>query len=641
MKVVVAHNFYQQAGGEDQVYHAEVALLRECGHDVVPFEVHNDAVAGMGKLGLAKATVWNGEIAGRLGEVVRRERADVVHFHNTFPLISPAGYYAARRAGAAVVQTLHNFRLMCPVALFYRDGRPCEDCLGKPVAWPGVVHACYRGSRATTAVTAAAVAAHRAAGTFQNAVDAYVCLTGFARDQFVAGGLPPAKLHVKPNFVHPDPGVRGGGDGSAVFVGRLSEEKGVLPLLAAWAHLERAADDHRRPARWPTASRPRRPRTRPSGRSAGSRWNRSTTRSAGRACWCCRRCATRRSAAWRPRRSPSARRWSRPGTGRWPTWSGRTAASVPLFTPGDPAALAAAVLGPAGPAPGRAGRVAAGGAGRVRRQVHRRRPTTRADGDLRGAATGRPRSQEPPAAAALAARGPRCTPRCMTTSWDDGHPLDHRLAELLTRPRADRHVLRPAPDPERDHGRAGRAGLADAGFEVGAHTLNHVFLDGADDATAEREIAGSRRWVQDVTGAGVPDVLPARREVRRPGAAADPRRRLRRPPHGRADVGRSPRHAGGLAVLPTTVQAHPHGRGAYLRNAAQAAVGGQPAGVRAGRGTDRLGGAASAQVDRVGRAAASFHLWGHVGRSSGTASGTPWTGPSPPWGGTPAAAFPA
>ncbi len=238
MKVVVAHNFYQQPGGEDQVYRAEVDLLREHGHAVVPFEVHNDAVAGMGKLALARATVWNGSIAARIGDVVRREGADVVHFHNTFPLISPASYYAARRAGAAVVQTLHNFRLMCPVALFYRDGRPCEDCLGKPLAWPGVVHACYRGSRATTAVTAAAVATHRAAGTFQNAVDAYVCLTGFARDKFVAGGLPPGKLHVKPNFVHPDPGPRPGGDGSAVFVGRLSEEKGVLPLLAAWEHLD-------------------------------------------------------------------------------------------------------------------------------------------------------------------------------------------------------------------------------------------------------------------------------------------------------------------------------------------------------------------------------------------------------------------
>ena len=238
MNVVVAHNFYQQPGGEDQVYRAEVELLREFGHTVTPFEVHNDAVAGMGRLGLAKATVWNGAIAASLGDVVRRERADVVHFHNTFPLISPASYYAARRAGAAVVQTLHNFRLLCPVALFYRDGKPCEECLGKPVAWPGVVHACYRGSRVTTAVTAATMAVHRAAGTWDHAVDAYVCLTDFARGKFVAGGLPPGKLHVKPNFVHPDPGVRSGGERSAVFVGRLSEEKGVLPLLAAWEHLD-------------------------------------------------------------------------------------------------------------------------------------------------------------------------------------------------------------------------------------------------------------------------------------------------------------------------------------------------------------------------------------------------------------------
>ena len=237
MRIIVAHNFYQQAGGEDQVYRAEVELLREFGHAVVPFEVRNDDVAAMGKLALAAATVWNRSIASRLGEAVRTARADVVHFHNTFPLISPAAYYAARRAGAAVVQTLHNFRLMCPVALFYRDGKPCEDCLGKPIAWPGVVHGCYRGSRATTAVTAGMVAAHRAIGTWDRAVDAYVCLTHFARDKFVAGGLPVDRLHVKPNFVHPDPGVRAGGDGSAVFVGRLSEEKGVLPLLAAWEHL--------------------------------------------------------------------------------------------------------------------------------------------------------------------------------------------------------------------------------------------------------------------------------------------------------------------------------------------------------------------------------------------------------------------
>ena len=239
MNIVVAHNFYQQPGGEDQVYRAEVQLLREFGHAVTPFEVHNDAVAGMGKLSLAKATVWNSSVAQQLADVVREQRADVVHFHNTFPLISPASYYAVRRAGAAVVQTLHNFRLLCPAALFYRDGKPCEDCLGKPIAWPGAVHGCYRGSRATTAVTAGMVAVHRGIGTWHRAVDAYVCLTGFARDKFAAGGLPVEKLHTKPNFVHPDPGERTAPRSrSAVFVGRLSEEKGVLPLLAAWAHLD-------------------------------------------------------------------------------------------------------------------------------------------------------------------------------------------------------------------------------------------------------------------------------------------------------------------------------------------------------------------------------------------------------------------
>ena len=239
MKIVVAHNFYTQAGGEDQVFRSEIELLREFGHTVTPFEVHNDDVIGMGKLKLLAATVWNGNAADKLREVLKTAKADVVHFHNTFPLLSPAAYYAARSEGAAVVQTLHNFRLMCPVALFFRDGKPCEDCLGKRFAYPGVQHACYRGSRLTTAVTAGAMTTHKLAGTWKNAVDAYIALTPFARDKFIAGGLPVDKLHIKPNFVNPDPGVRGGGGGYAVFVGRLSQEKGLPVLLKAWETLGR------------------------------------------------------------------------------------------------------------------------------------------------------------------------------------------------------------------------------------------------------------------------------------------------------------------------------------------------------------------------------------------------------------------
>jgi glycosyltransferase involved in cell wall biosynthesis len=237
MKIVVVHNFYQQPGGEDQVFQSEVQLLREYGHQVDLFELHNDRVPSMNRLALLGATVWNGQTYQDLRALVASRRTVVVHFHNTFPLVSPAAYYAARDEGAAVVQTLHNYRLLCPGALFYRDGKTCELCLGRAFAWPSILHGCYRESRTVSAVTATAVGIHRAAGTWNKAVDAYITLTDFARGKFVAGGLPEDRIAVKPNFVHPDPGVRAGGGKFAVFVGRLSEEKGIHTLLEAWETL--------------------------------------------------------------------------------------------------------------------------------------------------------------------------------------------------------------------------------------------------------------------------------------------------------------------------------------------------------------------------------------------------------------------
>src|SRR4030095_7728908 len=126
----------------DQVFRSELALLASRGHDVASFEMHNDEVRAMGKLSLLRATVWNRAAGRRLRDRPREHRAEIVHFHNTFPLMSPAAYYAARREGAAVVQTLHNFRLLCPGANFYRAGKVCEDCLGKSVPLAGVKHKC-------------------------------------------------------------------------------------------------------------------------------------------------------------------------------------------------------------------------------------------------------------------------------------------------------------------------------------------------------------------------------------------------------------------------------------------------------------------------------------------------------------------
>ena len=234
MKVLLAHNYYQQAGGEDQVFADEGWLLESNGHQVLRYTVHNDQIKQGGQLSLAVKTIWNRSTYAELRELFRREQPAVVHFQNTFPLISPAAYYAARAEGVAVVQEIPNYRLLCPNAQLMRDGRVCEDCVGKLFAWPGVVHKCYRNSRGVTGVVAAMLSIHKIAGTWTGAVDTYIALTQFTRGKLIQGGLPAEKIEVKGNFLHPDPGPGTGDGGYAVFVGRLSPEKGVRTLLAAW-----------------------------------------------------------------------------------------------------------------------------------------------------------------------------------------------------------------------------------------------------------------------------------------------------------------------------------------------------------------------------------------------------------------------
>jgi glycosyltransferase involved in cell wall biosynthesis len=239
MKILLCHNFYQQPGGEDQVFADEGRLLESQGHDVLRYTLHNDDIAHMSRWSVAVKTLWNSRGHAELSKLLREERVDVMHCTNTFPLISPAAYYAARSAGVPVVQSLHNYRLLCPNALFLRDGRVCEDCLGR-LPLPAVVHGCYRGSRAGSAVLTAMLGFHRALRTWKRMVAAYIALSEFSRDKFIAGGLPADRIHVKPNFVAPDPGTGDGEGGYAIFVGRLSPEKGVETLLAAWRHVTAA-----------------------------------------------------------------------------------------------------------------------------------------------------------------------------------------------------------------------------------------------------------------------------------------------------------------------------------------------------------------------------------------------------------------
>jgi glycosyltransferase involved in cell wall biosynthesis len=238
--ILLVHNFYQEPGGEDEVFRAESDLLESRGHHVVRYTAHNDQLRQMGALKSAQATLWNGAVYRELRRLIREVRPSVMHVHNTFPLVSPAAYYAAHAEKVPVVQTLHNYRLMCPSARFFRSGRVCEDCVHVPLPLPGVVHACYRGSRLASGVVAGMLSLHRVMGTWRREIDTYVALTENARQIFIRAGLPADRIVVKPNFVAHDPGLGAHKGNYALFVGRLVEEKGIRTLIQGW---ERLAND--------------------------------------------------------------------------------------------------------------------------------------------------------------------------------------------------------------------------------------------------------------------------------------------------------------------------------------------------------------------------------------------------------------
>ncbi|MGA2877107.1 MAG: glycosyltransferase family 4 protein [Nitrososphaerales archaeon] len=223
------------SGGEDAVVRDEVELLRRYGHDVEVFEENNDEIHGLrGKLIASSSVFYSVRSRRRMANTIRQLNPEIVHIHNWFPMLSPSIIQQVNASGIPVIQTLHNFRMLCANALLYRNGAVCRDCVGKALPVDGILHGCYRGSRVGSAIVTAAYAFHRMVRTW-DCVDLFIAVSDFEREMLIRGGLPAEKIVVKPNFIASDKyGAESNLDDIALFVGRLSPEKGICTLLSAW-----------------------------------------------------------------------------------------------------------------------------------------------------------------------------------------------------------------------------------------------------------------------------------------------------------------------------------------------------------------------------------------------------------------------
>lgn len=233
MRILILHSRYLSgnASGENQVVNDQALALRRAGHEVWLLSPEPDVGDAAARGRQAASAVWSRAAARRVARAVRGGHMDVVHAHNVYPTLSPAVLRAARQAGAAVVMTLHNYRLMCLPGDFLRDARTCEDCLGH-VPWPGVRHSCYRDSLVGSTVMAASITLHRAIGTFDQ-VTRYLAVSAFVRSKHIEAGIDGDRILVVPNFVEAMPRRSGTGD-YFLFAGRLAPEKGSDLLLEAW-----------------------------------------------------------------------------------------------------------------------------------------------------------------------------------------------------------------------------------------------------------------------------------------------------------------------------------------------------------------------------------------------------------------------
>ena len=241
MKILLVHNFYGSIApsGENSVYLAERALLRQHGHEVIEFTRDSDEIRNRGMFGTvlgALSTPWNPFAVSRLRQLLAHEQPDIMHVHNTFPLLSPAVFHAAAGFSTARVLTLHNYRTFCAAGIPLRQQRTCTDCLDQRSILPALRHGCYRGSRLATLPMATMITLHSALGTWQKQVEAFICLSSFQKDILAEAGLPGEKIHIKPNF-YPDPPTPlpwKDRDEVVLFIGRLADYTGVRHLVKVW-----------------------------------------------------------------------------------------------------------------------------------------------------------------------------------------------------------------------------------------------------------------------------------------------------------------------------------------------------------------------------------------------------------------------
>jgi glycosyltransferase involved in cell wall biosynthesis len=228
-KILIAHNRYQQLGGEDTVVDAEETLLKENGHDVLLYLKDNTKMDAISKMDLLTMTLWSRQTVKEINNIINSFKPDIIHVHNTFPLLSPSLYWAAAKHQVPVVQTIHNFRLSCLQASFMRDEKICLDCLGH-VPWKGVVHKCYKKSYQYSIVLALMLQIHELLGTYKNKIPIYIALNRFCKAKLIEMGLPEEKIHIKPNFVDMNNQGLDEKTGNPLFVGRISIEKGIQTL---------------------------------------------------------------------------------------------------------------------------------------------------------------------------------------------------------------------------------------------------------------------------------------------------------------------------------------------------------------------------------------------------------------------------